>query len=71
VQARVLSAFSVLRAYPPNATNLLIVQGTIQFSLGILCRAALSYRWPWRAAADSELRQNAADSRDDDLDAPA
>ncbi|MWD26647.1 ABC transporter permease subunit [Aquicoccus sp. SCR17] len=27
----------------PNVTNLLIVQGTIQFSLGILAEAALSY----------------------------
>ena len=27
----------------PNITNLLIVQGTIQFSLGILAEAALSY----------------------------
>jgi peptide/nickel transport system permease protein len=27
----------------PNVTNLLIVQGTIQFSLGILAEAGLSY----------------------------
>jgi peptide/nickel transport system permease protein len=27
----------------PNVANLLIVQGTIQFSLGILAEAALSY----------------------------
>ena len=27
----------------PNITNLMIVQGTIQFSLGILAEAALSY----------------------------
>jgi peptide/nickel transport system permease protein len=37
----------------PNIANLLIVQATIQFSLGILAEAALSYVGPRRAAAGS------------------
>ena len=35
----------------PNVTNLLIVQGTIQFSLGILGRSGVELRWPWRTTA--------------------
>ena len=35
--------FNFYRTHYPNILNLLIVQATIQFSLGILAEAALSY----------------------------
>jgi peptide/nickel transport system permease protein len=51
----------------PNIANLLIVQGTIQFSLGILAEAGLSLCRPRRPAADAKLGPDAGRQPDDDL----
>ena len=51
----------------PNIASLLLVQGTIQFALGILAEAGLVLCRPRRAAADAELGPHAvrrADAHD-------
>ena len=50
----------------PNITNLLIVQGTIQFSLGILAEAGALLRRARRPAADPVLGPDAGREPDDD-----
>ena len=50
----------------PNLTNLLIVQGTIQFSLGILAEAGALLCRARRAAADAVLGPDAGREPDDD-----
>jgi len=43
----------------PNLVGLLVVQGTIQFSLGVIAEAGLSYVGLERAAADTQLGPHA------------